>query len=81
MAENAATNNEAVWHVYFEEEQLARLERPKLRGAAGLPRKRPLICFRFISSLWQVKDTWNTGPPSDFVFQGGGTDKAWQQSS
>ncbi len=37
MTENAATNDEVVWRMQLEEEQFARLERPKLRGAAGLP--------------------------------------------
>jgi hypothetical protein len=37
LTENAATNDEVVWRVQFEEEQLAGLERPKLRAAAGQP--------------------------------------------
>jgi hypothetical protein len=37
VAENAAANDEVVGRMQLEEEQLAGLKRPKLRGAAGLP--------------------------------------------
>lgn len=37
MTENAPAYDEIVWRMQLEEEKLARLERPKLRGAARLP--------------------------------------------
>jgi hypothetical protein len=50
VAENAATDDEVVWRMQFEEEKLSRVQRTKLRRSAGLP-EIDLVVWRGLAQL------------------------------